>query len=220
MQDFVTVTGLVLKATPIGEYDRRVLLLTKERGKISAFAKGARKQNSRFVAVTNPFCFGEFKLYEGRNSYNIMDAVVQNYFVELRENFEGAYYGMYFLEIADYYARENNEDKELLKLLYQSLRALCANSLSNRLVRYIFELKVMMVEGEFPGLPDRGVGSKPYLDSTIYTVDFIQSSGVEKLYTFRVTEAVLTELEGIAAACCKRVFDRNFNSLEILEKFC
>ena len=71
MQDAVTVTGLILKQTPIGEYDRRICLLTKERGKISAFAKGSRKPGNRLAAATNPFSFGTFKLYEGRSSYNV-----------------------------------------------------------------------------------------------------------------------------------------------------
>ena len=61
MQTPVIVTGLILKQTPIGEYDRRICLLTKERGKISAFAKGSRKPGNRLAGATNPFSFGEFK---------------------------------------------------------------------------------------------------------------------------------------------------------------
>ena len=132
MQDRIKVLGIVLKAEPIGEYDRRVVILTREKGKISAFARGARKPTSAFLAPTSPFTFGTFELYAGRNSYSVCDISADCYFEELRQDFEGAYYGMYFLELADYCTRENNDEREVLKLLYQSLRAqACAMHLRN-----------------------------------------------------------------------------------------
>ena len=213
MQGFTEITGMVIKAEPIGEYDRRVVILTKEKGKISAFARGARKQTSRLLAATNPFSFGTFRLYAGRSSYNLAEADISNYFEGLRTDFEGAYYGMYFLEVMDYYTRENNEDKEMLKLLYQSLRALMHEKFPNRLIRYIFEMKAMVLSGEFPGMPENG----DYEESTSYAVHYIMSSPVEKLYTFTVTDTVLAQLARIADEYRERYTDRDFKSLEILE---
>lgn len=215
MQEFVAVTGMILKTEPVGEYDRRVVILTDKRGKISAFAKGARRQNSRLMAATNPFSFGQFKLYEGRSSYNIMEANIQNYFEELRSDYVGAYYGMYFLEVADYYTRENNDELMMFKLLYQSLRALLHQKLPNELVKCVFELKAIAVNGEFPGAPSSG-----YQESTLYTVEYIGETSIEKLYTFVVNEEVLKELKEIAAHYCRRFMDKKFKSLEILETLC
>lgn len=141
---------MVLVAGGIGEYDRRIELLTRERGRISAFAKGARKPTSPFVSATNPFVFGKFTLYQGRNSYTLVHAEVENYFAELRVDIEGAYYGFYFLELASYYTREGNDETEMLKLLYQSFRALIKKPMPLRLVRCIFEMKAMTIQGEGP----------------------------------------------------------------------
>ena len=101
----------------IWENDRRVVILTKEQGKISAFARGARRPNSPLLCAVNPLAFGEFTMYEGRTSYTIQSASITNYFAELREDVVGAYYGFYFLEVADYYAKEYTYEREMLKVL-------------------------------------------------------------------------------------------------------
>ena len=124
MRETVTLTGMVLLSAPSGDFDRRLVLLTRERGKITAFSHGARKPGNPLMAASRPFCFGNFNLYEGRNAYNLQSAQITNYFDGLSTDMEAACYGSYFLETAAYFAQENLDGTELLKLLYQSLRAL------------------------------------------------------------------------------------------------
>lgn len=200
----------------MGEYDRHISLLTKERGKLSAFARGARRPGSRLAAATNPFAFGTFKLYEGKNSYTVAEADISNYFEDLRVDYIGACYGMYFAEVTDYYTRENNDEREMLKLLYQSLRALCAESLSNSLVRCVFECRAIAANGEFPGPPT----DRELEESTLYCLQYIVSSPIEKLYTFAVTEPVLEELKQVAGEYMRRFVGRDFKSLEVLQTLC
>lgn len=235
---------MILSAVPAGEYDKRVVILTTERGKISAFARGARRPNSPLAGVTSPFTFGEITLYEGRTSYTMVQAEISNYFTELRADMEAVYYGCYFLEFADFYTRENNDEKEMLKLLYQSLRALTNRKIPRELVRYIFELKAVSVSGEAPEVFacvecgsaenltafDSGRGgclcgscfpgarhAACLSPSTLYTLQYIVSSPVEKLYTFTVSEQVQKELRETAADYLKVYVNRKFKSLEVLE---
>lgn len=212
MKDFVELTGMVLAQAPVGESDKRVVILSKERGKITAFARGARKPNSRFLAATNPFSFGVFKLYEGKSAYTLADVTVQNYFEQMRTNYDAAMYGMYFLEVMDYYTQENNDEAEMLKLLYQSLKALLCDSLDKKLVRCVFEMKTLVIQGEFPGAPKDG----RWAEATFYAIDFIEKTPIQSLYTFAVKENVLLELETIS----KRYFDlyigHHFHSLDMI----
>ena len=213
MQEVTTLTGMVIRSEPYGEYDRRVVLLTMQQGKITAFAKGARRQNSKLMAGTGLFAFGEFKLYPGRNAYTMVDADISNYFEKLMQDFEGAYYGMYFLEIADYYTRENNDESMMLKLLYVSCLALTHMEFEHELVRAVYEIKAIAVNGEFPGIPKKNT-----LDpDTIYTIEYILSANVTKLFSFRVNEKVLKELSNLAKQYCRHCIDKQFRSLSILE---
>lgn len=215
MSNFVQVTGMVMEVSPVNDYDRRLVILTKERGKITAFCRGARRVNNRLMAAANQFAFGIFKLIEGRTSYNLTDAEISNYFEELRTDFEGAYLAMYFVEIASYYSRENNDEVELLKLLYQSLRAIIKESLDNRLVRAIYEIKSIVVNGEFPGLPNNIKMS----ETARYTIDFICKTKPEKLYTFTVNDDVIDEISAFSTRCIDKLIDKKFKSREILDSF-
>lgn len=244
MTQTVTVTGIVLSTMPIGDYDKRLTILTKERGKITAFAKGARKPNSALLACSQPFTFGEFQLYEGRTSYNVTAANVQNYFSELRNDWNMVYYGLYFCEFVDYVTREGNDDVEILKLLYQSLRALMNEKIGIVLVRYIFELKLIALFGEAPQVFECvKCGKQEDLslfsvelggmlckecrrcahdavrlqNSTVYTMQFILATKVEKLYSFTVQDDVLMELKHRIDRYRQTYIDHKFKSLELID---
>ena len=210
MRDFVELTGIVIKSMPIGDFDRRVTIFTKERGKIYAFAKGARRINNQMMGFARIFAYGKFKLYEGRDSYNIVNADIANYFEEVSSDIESTCYGTYFLEMLDYYTKEALVDVESLKLIYYSLTALTKDSIPNALVRRIYELKLMVLNGEYdlkPNMNDK---------TAIYTWEYIIYSKIEKLFTFVITNEALKEIGDVLDLMMKKYIDRNFHSLDIL----
>ena len=244
MSQSCTLTGMVISSMPVGEYDRRIVILTKERGKITAFVRGARRPKSSMVAATNPFCFGEFEAYEGRTAYTVVKASISNYFQEISTDLEKTYYGCYFLELAEYFTVENGDCSNQLKLLYQTLRALNVKSLSMRLVRAIYEIKTLVYYGVYPDFfsciqckgrenmvwfhtGQRGcvcekcrppAGAVRLEESTFYALQYIVSTSIEKLYTFTVKESVLDQLEQMASYCMRMATDKRFKSLAFIEE--
>lgn len=212
MSDRILVHGMVLSSMPIGEYDRRLVILTRERGKISAFAKGARRPNSSLLAGSRPFSFGKMYLYEGRTSYTVQVMEIENYFEELMTDLEGACYGSYFMEFADYYGREGVDETAMLKLLYVSLVALGKRSLKRELVRRVFELRAMVINGEYSEKPLTPVGA-----GAAYAWDYVLCVPVTKLYTFTLKEDSLREFARAVEALKEYYIDREFHSLEILK---
>ena len=211
MSEQISVTGMVLMAAPVGEYDRRLVILTRGRGKITAFARGVRRPGNQLMAAAAPFVFGKFLLYEGRDAYTLAGAEVENYFREIAGDMEAACYGSYFLEMADYYGRENIDATETLRLLYQSLRALLKPSVPNRLVKPVYELKLMEINGEYRELPLGRLN-----DSTLYAWQYVLAAPVESLYTFTLTDQVLGEFVRCVEQNKERFIDKTFHSLDIL----
>lgn len=203
--------GIVLKTEPISEYDRRLVILTKDHGKVYAFAKGARR-NNKLTAAADYFCFGKFKFYTGASSLSVLEAEITNYFEELRNDYEKAMYGTYFLEVTDYVCKENNDEEQILILLYQSLRALTSNQFNASFVKMIFELKTMMLGGEF------SIDNKSnYLSGTVYTLEYIYGTAPNKLFSFEIKKEIFDELERICSFEKKKIWNRTFNSEFLLK---
>lgn len=222
MAEFV-VTAMVLSVGNVGEQDRRVTLLTKERGKISAFMKGARRQGSALAAASNPMCFGTFYGYDsGRNMY-IQKVDITCFFDNIIGDYEKTCLASYFLEMADYLSVEEGDEANRLLLTYVALKAIETGAVELDLLKVIYELRTLVVDGEQPelfqcvschsGMKDKelthfslsgrgmcctecasGMSAVPLSKTAIYALRFIETAPFNKLFTFRLSDDVKSEI--------------------------
>ncbi len=238
------LTGMIISSMPIGEYDKRLVLLTAERGKITAFSRGSRRQNSTMLGATEVGVFGRFTLIEGRNAYTLAGVDIEKYYMELRSDMTFAYMGFYCMEFAGYYSGEYIESSQTLKLLAATFNALCKKKICAKLIRRIFELKMLTINGEYPQVfqcihcatlenlqyfsMDRfGTvcpSCKKYggtfiklIPSALYAMQYVIASDIHKLYSFTVNDDVLEQLDTIVGRCVRQITNKSFKSEEMLD---
>ena len=221
MSDVIT-TGIVISSMPIGEYDRRLEILTAQFGRISVFARGARRPSSDLVSVSRVFAAGTFELFQGKNSYSLKSAKIMDYFEDLTSDIELTYYGFYFLELCRYFSRENVESGQMLNLVYLSLKALGHDRICPRLIRSIYELKMLKVNGLCPDpskITDplsRYSTGKTLSRSACYAIEYVISAPLQKLYTFVLSDEVLDEFTDSVSHLMSYFVDKQFKTLELL----
>ena len=213
MREGEEVTGLVLKTMPIGERDRRVTILTREKGKLSCFARGAARQGSPLMGIARPLVYGKFTLRPGRDADIITAAEGLRFFGTLEADALALCYASYFLELADYFYREVQREEEGLKLLYFALLALEKPELPRELVRRILELKLLVLDGSYVVAPPLKTH-----ENCAYTWDYVVRTPVEKLFTFTVGETALREFAANVDALRAQVAPHHFRALSVLEE--
>ncbi len=212
MNELIRTSGTVLSAMPIGEQDKRIVLETCEFGKISAFARGSRRPSSPLLAASNPFATGDFYLLPGRGSYRLVEASIREYFRDLTAAIPEVYIGFYFLDLVDFYGRENIGGKEMLNLLYMALKALLRKSTDDRIIRAVFELRLLAVNGDYA--PEKGSA-----EASMFSIcSYITSAPCQKIFSFSLRDDRKKELIAISRRACSRVIDRPLRSLRIMEE--
>jgi DNA repair protein RecO (recombination protein O) len=139
----------VLRRLSLGETDRIVTLFTRNRGKLSAVAKGARGPKSRLSGVTEPFTYFNALLAQGQNLDVLTQAEVQNAFVGIRKDLPRVGFASYFVEVVDAGVEERQPSPELWDLLVAALSTLETASTPDVLARS-FELHAMRILGFEP----------------------------------------------------------------------
>jgi len=138
-------TGIVLRTYKLGEADRIVVILCRERGKVRAVAKGVRKTRSKFGARLEPTSHVNLQMYEGRE----LDIVTQTEAVEtfgaIRADLDRLGRAAAMLEVVDQIAQEGESNPQLYDMLLGGLRAV--DHRSSPLVTPAFYLKLLAADG-------------------------------------------------------------------------
>ncbi len=203
---------MVLKSFDHAEYDRRLIVLTKDVGKITVFARGVRKVGSRNMAACEPFVYGNLKLFAGKSAYNLAEADIVNYFEEIRFDMERMCYASFFADIVEYSTRENNDETEVLKLIYRTMQGLVSDKLSNRFINAVFQLKLIMLSGEYAGADSE----KDIMKGTRRAIEYIQETDIKNIFAFRVTEDIEDELVRTASKRREEFVRVRLKSLEVM----
>ncbi|GAB3593970.1 DNA repair protein RecO [Angustibacter peucedani] len=147
--------AVVLRTHQLGEADRIVTLLTRERGKVRAVAKGVRRTRSRFGARLEPFMMTDVQLYEGRSLDTVTQAeTIQPYGERLVADYPRWTAATAMVETADRLTEEREPAVQQFLLLVGGLRTLAEGVHDSSLVLDAYLLRSLSVAGWAPSFVD------------------------------------------------------------------
>jgi len=115
-----SVEGIVLRRWDSGESDRRIAVLTSDRGKIYLTARGARKSGARLAAYTEPGTYARFGVGARRNAY-LTQAQPLRSFAQLRSDYARLMCAMSLFETVDAVCPEDQDSPEIFSECMQGL---------------------------------------------------------------------------------------------------
>lgn len=143
--------AIVLHRLSFGETDRIATLYTRERGKLAAIAKGARKPVSRLAGATEVLTYGKFHLAIGKNLDIIAQVEVKESFPRIHQDLSRIAYATYMAEVVDRMVEEHEANPDIFDLLLSALY-LTERPNDPEKIAHMFELQFMALIGYEPEL--------------------------------------------------------------------
>ena len=206
-----TTDALILRTYKLGESDRIVVFLTRDRGKKRGVAKNARQSRRRFGGALEPLTYGRVGYMERERR----DLVRLDYVELLRSPLsavdgEALGYVGYFAELIDEWAQEADPNETLFRLGASMVEAIAIGAPIQPLARY-FEYWLLRLQGVYQPDPQASSGARAFLDAARTCSPFA-------LAGIPATRATLGELEATHRAQIVAHLEKDLRSVRVLRE--
>lgn len=206
-----TAEALVLRTYKLGEADRIVVFLTRDRGKKRGVAPNARKSRKRFGAALEPLTEVRVSYFEKEQR----ELVGLQYAEPVRSPLsasspEALGYSHYFAELIDEWAADADVDERLFRLGTSALDALVAGTPVEALARY-FECWLLRLQGVYPQELSVSSDAATFLEG-------VRRVAPREVETLGASSRVLREIELIHRKLIAMHLEREPRSVRVLNE--
>lgn len=240
----IKTKGVVLGRTFVGEKDAIIKILTEEQGVISASAKGVKSMKSKLSAGCSLFSYSDFLLTESNGRYIVASAVLSEGFYGLSANIERLSYATYVAEVAVSVSPTPEDARAIIPLLLNTFYLLSNSSKNLRLIKCVYELRLLCLLGYAPeldgcvacgdteelcffsvssgGVVCRSCGTIP--DTQIISADtlsamrYVKDSDDKRSFSFTIPKTNIDEFENCVEKMTESILGRRLSSLNYLKQ--
>jgi DNA repair protein RecO (recombination protein O) len=151
--------AIILSARNWDESDRMVTLFSREYGKVTAIAYGARRPRNQMSGTVQPFVHAELALTAGKSLDSIKQCDIIESFRELREDLTKMSYASFLAELASELWPEREAEPKAFELLLDAFRLI--GSRNPRLTALAGALQLLALGGFRPETSRCVVCDKP-----------------------------------------------------------
>jgi DNA repair protein RecO (recombination protein O) len=176
-------SGIVVHRVNLSESDKILTIYSREHGKLSAVAKGARRPGSRLSGATELFVSARFLLATGKSLDVISQCEVTDVFPDLRGDLGKLARATYMCELLDRLTLEHDATSaaDLFDLTLSALRLLQQAHEYPDAIVHAYELNLVAIQGYAPvldrcvrcgePLPRGPIGFSPSLGGSVCNAD-------------------------------------------------
>lgn len=142
--------AVVARATNYRDHDRILTLITRERGRLTATARGCRKPQSKLLSCTQPFCYGEYELQERDGRFYVRGCDIHEIFYDLRLDPKALSAAAFVTSVCEQFANPEEENARHFALLLRTLSYLCRKDADIQGILSFFLIKLLDFSGYRP----------------------------------------------------------------------